>query len=56
MKCPHGKCFAAKWVAKILLYLTYVIQCPPIRVMINYWDHDLGMFDLQGDFLEITLQ
>ena len=24
--------------------------------MINYWDHDLGMFDLQGEFLEITLE
>ena len=22
--------------------------------LINYWDHDLGMFDLQGEFLEIT--
>ena len=22
--------------------------------LINYWDHDLGMFDLQGESLEIT--
>ena len=27
-----------------------------LEFMINYWDHDLGMFDLQGDFLEITLE
>ena len=26
-----------------------------LEFMINYWDHDLGMFDLQGEFLEITL-
>ena len=25
-----------------------------IRLLINYWDHDLGMFDLQGEFLEAT--
>ena len=25
-----------------------------LEFMINYWDHDLGMFDLQGEFLEIT--
>ena len=24
--------------------------------MINYWDHDLGAFDLQGEILEITLE
>ena len=24
--------------------------------MINYWDHDLGMFDLQAEFLEVTLE
>ena len=22
--------------------------------LINYWDYDLGMFDLQGEVLEIT--
>ena len=27
-----------------------------LEFMINYWDHDLGMFDLQGEFLEITLE
>ena len=27
-----------------------------LEFMINYWDHDLGMFDLQGEFLEITLK
>ena len=21
--------------------------------LINYWDHDLSMFDLQGEFLEV---
>ena len=25
-----------------------------LEFMINYWDHDLGMFYLQGEFLEIT--
>ena len=25
-----------------------------IEFMINYWDHDMGMFDLQGETLEIT--
>ena len=27
-----------------------------LEFMITYWDHALGMFDLQGDFLEITLE
>ena len=27
-----------------------------LEFMINYWDRDLGMFDLQGEFLEITLE
>ena len=27
-----------------------------LEFMINYWNHDLGMFDLQGEFLEITLE
>ena len=27
-----------------------------LEFMINYWDHDLGLFDLQGEFLEITLE
>ena len=26
------------------------------KFMINYWDHDLGMFDLQGETLEITTE
>ena len=25
-----------------------------LEFMINYWDHDFGMFDLQGESLEIT--
>ena len=25
-----------------------------LEFMINYWDHDMGMFDLQGESLEIT--
>ena len=25
-----------------------------LEFLINYWDHDLGMFDLQGQVLEIT--
>ena len=24
--------------------------------MINYWDHDIGAFDLQGEILEIALE
>ena len=27
-----------------------------LEFLINYWDHDLGMFDLQGESLEITLE
>ena len=27
-----------------------------LEFMINYWDHDIGSFDLQGEFLEITLE
>ena len=27
-----------------------------LEFLINYWDHDLGGFDLQGEFLEITLE
>ena len=27
-----------------------------LEFLINYWDHDLGAFDLQGEFLEITLE
>ena len=27
-----------------------------LEFLINYWDHDLGTFDLQGEILEITLE
>ena len=27
-----------------------------LEFMINYWDHDLGMFYLQGESLDITLE
>ena len=27
-----------------------------LEFLINYWDHDLGAFDLQGEILEITLE
>ena len=27
-----------------------------LETLINYWDHDLGLFDLQGDILEITVE
>ena len=27
-----------------------------LEFLINYWDHDLGMFNLQGESLEITLE
>ena len=30
-----------------------MIKCSPL-ILINYWDHDLGMFDIQGESLEIT--
>ena len=26
-----------------------------LEFLINYWEHELGAFDLQGDILEITL-
>ena len=27
-----------------------------LEFLINYWDHELGAFDLQGEILEITLE
>ena len=27
-----------------------------LEFMINYWDHDLGLFDLQGEFINISLE
>ena len=27
-----------------------------LEFLINYWDHDLGAFDLQGELIEITLE
>ena len=27
-----------------------------LEVMVNYWDHDLGMFNLQGETLELTVE
>ena len=27
-----------------------------LEFLINYWNHDLGAFDLQGEILEITLE
>ena len=27
-----------------------------LEFMVNYWDHELGMFNLQGETLEITIE
>ena len=27
-----------------------------LEFLINYWDHDLGMFELQGESLDINLE
>ena len=27
-----------------------------LEFLINYWDHDLGAFDLQGEILDITFE
>ena len=27
-----------------------------LEFLINYWDHDIGAFDLQGEILEIALE
>ena len=27
-----------------------------LEFMVNYWDHDLGMFNLQGETLELTVE
>ena len=27
-----------------------------LEFMVNYWDHDLGMFNLQGETLDITIE
>ena len=32
MRCPHSKCFTVEWVIEILLYHTYAVKRPPIRV------------------------
>ena len=25
-----------------------------LELLMNYWDHNLGIFELQGEFLEVT--
>ena len=55
-KCAHYTCIANKWATKILLHITHAGQCPHTWVHGNYWDHDLGMFNLQGETLEITTE
>ena len=37
-------CTSPMWTSNVRL----------LEFLINYWDHDLGMFDLQGEFLEVT--
>ena len=27
-----------------------------LEFMVNYWDHDMGMFNLQGETLELTVE
>ena len=27
-----------------------------LEFMVNYWDHDLGMFNLQGETLNLTME
>ena len=27
-----------------------------LETLISYWDHDLGLFDLQGEILDITIE
>ena len=27
-----------------------------LEFMVNYWDHDMGMFNLQGETLELTME
>ena len=53
-RCPHSEYFTSKWVIEVFLYLTYAANGHLLEFLINYWDHDLGMFDLQGEFLEAT--
>ena len=47
----------ALWTSGLLkLFCTSPMQANVhlLEFMINYWDNDLGMFDLQGETLEIT--
>ena len=47
----------ALWMSWLLKFFCKSPMWANVRLlefMINYWDHDLGMFDLQGETLEIT--
>ena len=47
----------ALWISGLLKFFCTSPMRVNVRLlefMINYWDHDLGMFDLQGETLEIT--
>ena len=47
----------ALWTSGLLKFFCTSPMRSNVRLlefMIKYWDHDLGMFDLQGETLEIT--
>ena len=49
----------ALWMSGLLKFFGTSPMRANVRLlefMINYWDHDLGMFDLQGETLEITTE
>ena len=55
-KCAHRTFIVNKWVIKVILHITHAANVRLLDFIINYWDHDLGMFDLQGETLEITTE
>ena len=47
------------WKSRLLEFFCTSVMRSNVHLLeflINYWDHDLGSFDLQGEFLEITLE
>ena len=53
---PDFTSFATMWLVKILLHFWHEGQRPFTRDSDQLMDHDLGLFDLQGEILEITVE
>ena len=55
-KCTHYTGIANQWATEIILYITHAANVCILDFMVNYWDHVLGMFNLQGETLELTVE